>query len=341
MIMPAATPIVRSNTTVKPNAVTITPKSLRGPRDRARRRNSADQRRKNIRDPLPDQFLVWIVPRLCHAVGDHRGKKRFDGAERGDGKGRRHQLSHRIERNDRKVPARPAARELAESAADGRDRPAREMRQQRGGNNSNDTRRHAFDQARPQINDRQRDRACCHRIPIEIAEMQGQGFDLLRRVLRHLEAEPEKLVQLPAKNDHSNAAGEPGHDRIGKEFQEPPHLERSDRDEHHARHHRGERQTAVAMLRDDREQHRNKRTGGPRDLKARSAEKSDRETGHDSSPQSLLWRHARRDGEPNREWQRNNSDCNPGQEIRGKICALIVVECGENRRPKRTHCHGR
>ena len=64
------------------------------------------------------------------------------------------------------------------------------MRQQRGGDDRDDARRHAFDQARPQINDRQRQRACCQRIPIEIAQMQGQRFDLLRRVLRHLEAEP-------------------------------------------------------------------------------------------------------------------------------------------------------
>ena len=64
-----------------------------GPRDGARSRDAADKRTKDIRDALPDQFLVGIMTCVGHAVGDHRGEQRFNRAESGDGEGRSHQVA--------------------------------------------------------------------------------------------------------------------------------------------------------------------------------------------------------------------------------------------------------
>ena len=179
-----------------------------------------------------------------------------------------------------------------------------------------------FTNPRPKINDRQRQGSGAQGIPIHVLQMQGQRADLLRHALRHLQAEPEKLVQLSAKNDHGDAAGESGHDRIRKKFQEPPHLERAYRNEHHARHHRGEREAAIAILRDDREKDRNKRTSRSRDLKTRAAEKCNREPGDNTRPQSLLWRRPGCDGETDCERQRNNSDRDSGQRSAEKSARL-------------------
>jgi hypothetical protein len=71
--------------------------------NRSRGGNPASDRAKNVRDALSYQFLVGIVARIGHAVGDHRGEKRFNRAERGDGEGRPHQIAHRFERDRREM----------------------------------------------------------------------------------------------------------------------------------------------------------------------------------------------------------------------------------------------
>ena len=124
---------------------------------------------------------------------------------------------------------------------------------------------------------------------------------------------PRNSIQLSAKNYDSDAAGESGDDRIGEKLQQPAHLERSDRDQHHARHHRRERETAVAVLSDDGEEDRNKRAGGSCDLETRAAEKRHCESCNYASPQPLLWRSAGGNGETNGERQRNDSNGEPGR----------------------------
>ena len=78
-------------------------------RDRARGGDAAGERAKNIRDSLGHQFLVGIVARIGHAVGDHRGEERFDRAQRGNGEGGSHQIAHGFERNGGKMQAGQSA----------------------------------------------------------------------------------------------------------------------------------------------------------------------------------------------------------------------------------------
>ena len=63
-------------------------------RDGAGRREAAEQRRHNVRDALPDQFLVRVVARARHAVGDDRGQQRLDRAQHRDRERRTDQLDH-------------------------------------------------------------------------------------------------------------------------------------------------------------------------------------------------------------------------------------------------------
>ena len=51
-----------------------------GARDGAGGGEAAEQRRDDVGRALADELLVRIVTRAGHAVGDHRGEQRFDGA---------------------------------------------------------------------------------------------------------------------------------------------------------------------------------------------------------------------------------------------------------------------
>ena len=75
-------------------------------RDRAGGGDAARDRAKDIRDSLRDQFLIRIVARIGHAVGDHGGEQRFDRAERGNCESRSHQIAHCFERYCGKMQTR-------------------------------------------------------------------------------------------------------------------------------------------------------------------------------------------------------------------------------------------
>src|SRR3546814_6764442 len=60
-----------------------------GARDRTRRRQPAEQRRADVRNPLADQLLVRPVPESGHAVGDDARQQRLDSGEKSDGERRR------------------------------------------------------------------------------------------------------------------------------------------------------------------------------------------------------------------------------------------------------------
>jgi hypothetical protein len=53
-------------------------------RDRARRRGPADNRRRDIGDPVREQLDVRIVPPAGHAIGDDGRHQRFDRAKHRD-----------------------------------------------------------------------------------------------------------------------------------------------------------------------------------------------------------------------------------------------------------------
>ena len=77
-------------------------------------------------------------------------------------------------------------------------------------------------------------------MPVNAVQIARERDQLLRHVPGHLETQPEKFIQLSAEDDDSNAARESCHDRVGEELQQPSHSQRAEKDQHYARHHRGE-----------------------------------------------------------------------------------------------------
>ena len=81
---------------------------------------------------------------IGYAIGDHRGEKRLNRAERGNREGRSHQIAHRFERDRWEMKTRQSRRNAAEPAIDRRDWPSGEVRDRRGNGYRDDTGRHAF-----------------------------------------------------------------------------------------------------------------------------------------------------------------------------------------------------
>src|SRR3546814_1665139 len=50
-----------------------------------------------VRDPLPGQLLVGIVPGSGHAIGNYRGQERLDRSKHGDREGRTEKVDHQVE----------------------------------------------------------------------------------------------------------------------------------------------------------------------------------------------------------------------------------------------------
>ena len=88
-----------------------------GARDRAGRRDAAEERGDDVADAQREQLGVRIVPRARHAVGDHRREQRLDRAEHRDRERRGEQLAERRERSGRAGRRRAPAASRAASAA--------------------------------------------------------------------------------------------------------------------------------------------------------------------------------------------------------------------------------
>ena len=106
----------------------------------------------------------------------------------------------------------------------------------------------------------------------------------MRDALGHLQFKPEKFIELPAKDDYGDAAGESCDDRVRKKFQKPTHLQSANNDEHDPSHHGGEGEAAVAILSDDGKKDRDERAGRSGDLETRPAQQGDRQARDNSGP---------------------------------------------------------
>ncbi len=67
---------------------------------------AAEEGRDNIGDALGHEFDIGIVFGVAHAVGNHGGHQRLDGAEHGDGHRRRDERAHQVQMKARNIQMR-------------------------------------------------------------------------------------------------------------------------------------------------------------------------------------------------------------------------------------------
>ena len=87
-------------------------------RDRAGRRQTADDRRHDVGDALREELHVGVVPVTAHPVGDDRRQQRLDGTQHRDRQRRRQQRQDQVGTKARNVNVRQAGRDAAEARAD-------------------------------------------------------------------------------------------------------------------------------------------------------------------------------------------------------------------------------
>ena len=187
-------------------------------RDGAGRGNAAQEGCENVGDTLPDQLLVWIVPRLRHTIGYGGREEGFNCPERGDCERRAHQSADEVECRHWEIQSRQAGRNPAVTAGNCRDRQVRQMRNGCRNSHGNDAGGNPAIDSRPEINNRHGQGAERHAPSIHPTEMLEEHRDLLRCVLGHFQAEPEKFIELSAKNNDGDAAGESGDDGVREKF---------------------------------------------------------------------------------------------------------------------------
>ena len=182
----------------------------RGAGDRARRRESAEQRRQDVGRALPDQFLVRVVPRARHAVGDDGRQQRLDGAEQRDRECRADELKHLGERQARPLQRGQGARNAAESGADRRD--VGELPDRLDGRrrkHCDERRRHAPEPGNPVKypaaghDDREREERNARRRQVEAWQRLDQRPDLLVEMLAGSgRVQAEEILPLADQDDH-------------------------------------------------------------------------------------------------------------------------------------------
>ena len=91
----------------------------RGARDGAGGREAAEQGRDDVRNALPDQFLVRVMPGAGHAIGDDGRQERLDCTEHRDREGGADQRDRLSERDLGPCKLRQAGRYAAERGSDG------------------------------------------------------------------------------------------------------------------------------------------------------------------------------------------------------------------------------
>ena len=212
-----------------------------GARDRAGRRNSAEQRRGDVRDALRDQFDVGIVPVAAHPVGDDRRQQAFDRGEQ----------RHRERRGQQRQMISPARNAGTGNGgrpvgippnlrADRFDRRPKAATPTVPSEQRHDRARDAAGHARPAKNDRQRRRriqppsATGDRVAMVAQHCAFVGRNSLGTAGRR---EPEKVLDLRRGDQQSDAVGEPDGDGPGNEPHRCTEPVSAHDDEHARRHH--------------------------------------------------------------------------------------------------------
>ena len=293
----------------------------RGAGDRAGGRQSAEQRRQDVRDPLCGQLDVGIVTVARHPIRDDGGEQRFDRAEHGDGQGRREEAEHQVQPHGRQVIAREALTARHRTGCRWSRRACRPQTR-------SPIRRAGRGCCRECVRESRRSSrivaivlnpssvAAADAVPAEAVSTRDAPDELPGHCRR---LQPEQVLDLRAGDQHADAVGEADHDRTRNVLHRRAQTGDAEQDQDHAGEQRAREQAIEAVGGDDARHHHDEGAGWTADLDARSAEGGNREPGDDGAIDAVLRRHAGRDGERHGQRERHQADRDPGDEIAGSV----------------------
>jgi hypothetical protein len=160
-----------------------------------------------------------------------------------------------------------------------------------------------------------------------------------RRQCSHLQA--QQVLDLAGEDDERDPGGETGGHRVRDELDHPAQSREAERDEHHPRHQRRDREPVVAVLLHDPVHDHHERPGRAADLHPRTAQERDQEAGDHRGIESALGRHPARDGEGDGQRQRHDPDDDAGIHVGAKLLPGVALHGGEELRYQHDASHQR
>ena len=311
--------------------------------------NPPNKRRQDVGGALPDQFLVRIVPRARHAVGDDGRQQRLDRTEQRDRECRTDELQHLGERQARPLQGGQGPRNAAERGANRRDTgklPDRLDGRRR--KHRDERRRHAPEPGNPvkypaaDRDDRKREQRNARRRQVKARQRLDQRPDLLVEMFAgNGRLQAEEILPLPDEDDHGDTRREADDHGIRDEADHAPKLREPHREQHHARHQGRDLQSRDPVLRGDAGEHDDEGAGRPGDLHASPAQKRSRESGDDGRVEPLFGLRAGSDCEGHRKRQRHDADDDARDEVSPDLGAdeearAVRFEQGDHRRIRRS-----
>ena len=281
------------------------------------------QRRQHVGDALPDQFLIGIVARSGHAIGDGRRQQRLDRAEQGDRERRTDQADDLREVLERQADRWHLPRYAAKQRADRRHAVKAKHALGDGGDHQRDQRRrNPAQDAGSRDHDQQRTQADGDGCRMSARRGGKQRAELLVEVRAaggHGQA--EEVFQLADEDDQADARGEADDDRIGYVLEHRAHAGQTHRQQHEARQEGRHGQAVEPVFGGDRGQHCDKGAGRAGNLHPRTAEEGGREARHDRRVDALLRACARGDRKGHGKRQRDHAHGEAGQYVRDEVLA--------------------
>ena len=164
---------------------------------------------------------------------------------------------------------------------------------------------------------------CC--LPVQRREGARQCRHSVEKVAGDLiQPQPEKILELRARNENRNSVREADNHRARKIFHGRTHSRDSQQHQHHAGHHGARKQPVDTVLGDDSGHYNHERAGRSADLRLRTAERRDHKPGNNCAIESGLWRNSRRNCKRHRQRQGNQADGDTRAQICRKFSSVVI-----------------
>ena len=277
-------------------------------------RYPAEQRRGDVRQPLPEQFTVGVVPRAdAHRVRSGRGQQRFEGRERSHGERRCQQRRHVTEVEEAQARGGQRRRDRADAG----DVEVEQLGDHRCSGDSNQRERDLRSQAATdEHDDRDRD-GHGRRQNARVRDERAHGVE---RGLPHLLTlgigDTQGRRNLLQRNDDGDAGGEPFDDGCGHVPDGSTDAGGGEREQDEPGHQPDCEHAGRPVFGDDRHEHHRHGTGRTGHLEPRPTEYRGDDAGNDRRRQAGRGTQPGADAEAERQGQRDKGHDQTGQQIR-------------------------
>ena len=307
-----------------------------------RARYAAEERCAQVGHALAYEFLVAVVMVAAHTVGHGGTQQRLNGTEHRNDHGCGQQAFEAFPRDTRHGEGRNDGFDFAKLVADGAHMQVavgvHEVHAHRHQHNGQQRAGNFFAHLGREGYDDNAEHAHEGRYPVNGFKMLKVEHPLRQEVARHfpLNRQSEEVLDLCGENGDGNTARKAHHDGVRDELDDGAELARTEQNEEHAGHHRGNHQPRQSELGVTHNAVDNDDEGARRsaNLHPASAQGRDDETADDGRQNALRRRHARGDAKGYGKRKGHNAHYQAGHEVGHQLLFVVVPDFTEQARGK-------